>query len=370
MNINFFNLLIITGIIHGFIFSSVILSVKKYKNRANSYLAAVVLFLSLHNVFYWIRDAELHRSIENYDFYYIPWNLLILPMYYSFVRIYFGIKDRLNPIYFAPFILCYIIHLFFLVHSVILKKRSSEINEFVNVFYDVEEYLAALFTVFVIWKTFSWIKKFESKNQKVNEPVNKTNWLKKLLYYGFFICFIWVLATIFNSTTNNKSINESLHYLVWISISILIYWLGYLGVYHGLVFAQRKNLNEHLNSERESTELRKNNKKIEYIIELIKKEKLFLDPLLSITSISNRLEINEQYFSRLFNQFHPEGFSTFINKLRVSQSKKLLLSNEFKNYTVISIGLESGFNSKSSFFRVFREETGKSPAEFRRENMS
>ena len=57
--------------------------------------------------------------------------------------------------------------------------------------------------------------------------------------------------------------------------------------------------------------------------------------------------------------------SDYINEFRVDHSKKLIRDPEFKNYTVVSMGLESGFNSKSTFYSAFKKFTNMTPVEFR-----
>jgi AraC-like DNA-binding protein len=46
--------------------------------------------------------------------------------------------------------------------------------------------------------------------------------------------------------------------------------------------------------------------------------------------------------------------------------KEMLVNPEYKHYTVLGIGLECGFNSKTSFNRIFKEETGLTPTEYKR----
>lgn len=44
----------------------------------------------------------------------------------------------------------------------------------------------------------------------------------------------------------------------------------------------------------------------------------------------------------------------------------MILSNEYNQYTITSIGLEAGFNSNASFYRAFKKECGQSPTEYRK----
>jgi AraC-like DNA-binding protein len=51
--------------------------------------------------------------------------------------------------------------------------------------------------------------------------------------------------------------------------------------------------------------------------------------------------------------------------MRVNQAKSLLLDADYSNYTITSIGLESGFNSKSTFYTVFKKHSGCTPVQFK-----
>ena len=54
--------------------------------------------------------------------------------------------------------------------------------------------------------------------------------------------------------------------------------------------------------------------------------------------------------------------------MRVKQAKKFLLDHKYEGYTIASIGLESGFNSKSAFYDVFKKHTGMTPLAFKNNN--
>jgi len=98
MNINVFNILVISGVIYGFIFSCTIYLERRFKVESSFYLASVVFFLSMSNLYYWIEDADIVTSI-NYILYHIPWGLLVLPYYYLFVQAYFH-KEAKNKHFF------------------------------------------------------------------------------------------------------------------------------------------------------------------------------------------------------------------------------------------------------------------------------
>ena len=56
--------------------------------------------------------------------------------------------------------------------------------------------------------------------------------------------------------------------------------------------------------------------------------------------------------------------------MKISQAKLLLLNPEYEDYTITSIGLESGFNSKSTFYTVFKKHTGLTPNEYKNKELT
>lgn len=89
----------------------------------------------------------------------------------------------------------------------------------------------------------------------------------------------------------------------------------------------------------------------------------YAEPRLSIRDVSRRLATNETYVSRALNQGLGVSFRAFVNRLRVDDAKTALCEGD---EPVLEIGLRVGFSSKATFNRVFREQVGETPTQFRR----
>ncbi|WP_407920992.1 helix-turn-helix domain-containing protein [Flavobacterium cellulosilyticum] len=59
------------------------------------------------------------------------------------------------------------------------------------------------------------------------------------------------------------------------------------------------------------------------------------------------------------------NFLDYINLLRVEKVKKYLIKSDYSSYTIVAIGLECGFNSKSTFYTAFKKFTNVTPSEFK-----
>jgi AraC-like DNA-binding protein len=109
---------------------------------------------------------------------------------------------------------------------------------------------------------------------------------------------------------------------------------------------------------------------ISQLDQLIKSEKIHLDPNLSLVNLSLRLNTNRTHLSQIFNEHHQVSFNDYINELRVKEICRLLISSNDKNFTIDHILACSGFNSKSPFYSAFRKFTGVTPEVFKRINSS
>ncbi|PHS10472.1 MAG: hypothetical protein COA88_01650 [Kordia sp.] len=103
---------------------------------------------------------------------------------------------------------------------------------------------------------------------------------------------------------------------------------------------------------------------IHNITKLFEGEKIFLEHDLSLGKVSERLESNKSYVSRVINEFSGKNFNTFINEYRINEARKLLTQRENWNLTIESIADMVGFKSKSSFNIAFKKFTGITPSYF------
>ncbi len=86
---------------------------------------------------------------------------------------------------------------------------------------------------------------------------------------------------------------------------------------------------------------------------------------ISLDSVSRDLGVNKWAISQMFSQQVNSNFVSYVNSRRVNYSKKLLRTTE---KSLKEIADESGFQSMRSFHRIFKERTGRTPVEYRREN--
>lgn len=114
-----------------------------------------------------------------------------------------------------------------------------------------------------------------------------------------------------------------------------------------------------------------NNKQAQRIADKItaamEQELLHLDPSLSLHKLAKHVVISPNYISQTLNETMDTNFFDFVNKWRIETAKPKIIAKED---TVLNIAMEVGFNARSSFYKVFKKETGKTPSEFRQAHQS
>lgn len=96
------------------------------------------------------------------------------------------------------------------------------------------------------------------------------------------------------------------------------------------------------------------------------KEKPFTKGEVYLKDVAEKLEINQNYLSQSINELTKKNFYDYVNEYRVAEAKKLLTDPESNKMNLLGIGYESGFNSKTSFYTIFKKHTGQTPTEYRK----
>jgi len=206
------------------------------------------------------------------------------------------------------------------------------------------------------------------KNFSSYETIN-LDWLRKLV---FVFGTIWVVLISFATIHHGFSL-FSMHFCtdgLFLSLSLFIILTGYFGL-------KQRDIFSYYLSEGKAKE-QKGNKPTEtylpdadsqqYLQQLdtyMQNRKPFLNPKLTLPQLAAKVDIPYYTLSQVINRSGIHFFD-YVNQYRVEEVKKRMQDPDFKNYTLLGIALESGFNSKSAFNRVFKNITGITPTQYKK----
>lgn len=98
---------------------------------------------------------------------------------------------------------------------------------------------------------------------------------------------------------------------------------------------------------------------------LLEEEHLYRDPGLTLDSMAARLDVHRNTLSRVINLIQNQNFNQYINDFRLREVIERL-SDPADPATILDIAFSAGFRSQQTFYRLFKTETGLSPALFRK----
>ncbi len=91
-------------------------------------------------------------------------------------------------------------------------------------------------------------------------------------------------------------------------------------------------------------------------------DRLYADSDLSLRDLSDVTGATKNHISETLSQHLEVNFFDFVNRCRVDEAKRLLVETD---ETVLAIGYEVGFNSRSTFNEAFKKHGGSTPSAYR-----
>jgi AraC-like DNA-binding protein len=360
---------LIAGAIQGFIFNGVTLLSQKKVDKVIIFLNLTVFFLSLNNMQAWLIAKEFRFDIFFLRQFLVPWYMFIMPMFYMFLIYYLKIEDRVKG-FLNITITLFVIEL--MARTYFIMNASESDVSIIKIYTSFEEIANATFAILLFYKCLQIVFK-QTKLLDFIANYDDIKWLKRFLVLGGLVLSFWVLAIVLN----NYFDDSRAYYPLRLATSILLYWIGYQGFFRytlvndrillrGKLAELKPETTQKTVTQAENSLSEKHQQEFENIANYILNEQRFLDAKLSLDQLSDELEISAGHLSKLINTYSEYNFSDYINSLRVAQAKALLKDDDFDNYTIVAIGLECGFNSRSTFYTAFKKFTNLTPSEYRK----
>ncbi len=162
-----------------------------------------------------------------------------------------------------------------------------------------------------------------------------------------------------------------LHLLQAASFALLastIAWFA-LSTRAGLLVASSNNAPEH--KDRRKPENGNDKHDLKTINRLVAEETLYLEAGLTIAKLASHAKLPEHRLRRLINQhLGYRNFADFLNHYRIDAAKKRLADTEDRHTQVLVIAMDLGYGSLGPFNRAFKERTGQTPTEFRKQMLA
>lgn len=373
---NIWSVIILLGAGQG-LFLSFYLFTKIENRDANKWLAFLLTAVSLHLLEY---AADISGITMKYPFLIaITYPLLfcIGPLYFFYCRYLldkdYHISDK-TLLHFIPSLLVLMMMLpFYLMPSsekvVYIQGQLStgtlKIPTGQLVFMATHVFQTALYVLV----SYKFISKREEDLKRISSDVfavKKLGWLRSFsFYFSIYLLLYFVLVVVL---TFAKSFQIQIDYAMLFITSFAIYSIGYVAIGHPEIFKGTQEIEATESFENTIAPPRNGNKFPELkekLLHYMETNKPYLKSDLKISELADFLTIPYYQLSQFINDEFSVNFYDFINKYRVEEAKKLLIEDT-RNYKILAIAFEVGFNSKATFNRVFKNITELTPSEFKK----
>lgn len=94
--------------------------------------------------------------------------------------------------------------------------------------------------------------------------------------------------------------------------------------------------------------------------------KIFKSPGLTREILAKQLGTNRTYLTNIIMKKTGLNYTQFLNSYRITEAIKILSDKNNDNIPLKALSIELGFNSMTSFYNLFKNHTGMTPATFRK----
>jgi len=355
------------GAAQGILLTLALLSARAGKKIANRLLAALTLTISIV-----IGGAVLLNS--NYVFVYPhlsrlhhPFVFLGGPLLFLYIRELISVKSRFEKkdfLHFIPFLLCLIYLLPYFLSSRAEKMQivsaeyvQSSLGQW---FYIRSAVFIVQFLVYLVL-IIAIIVNYSRRVKQHNLPSDRAV-LFEVRFFVIASLVLWTGALLRYAIDRTGKTNL----LVPLGASVIVYTLGYLKMKRPEPEAISDKQPPGKKYEGSTLTPERAAKYLDKLQHLMADKKPYTDGELTIQKLAEQVSIPANHLSQTINERLGQTFSDFINSYRIEDAKKYLTDPAKNHYSVLAIGEEVGFNSKSSFNAVFKKFVNMTPSEFRK----
>lgn len=350
------------------IFLGVLLLRSRNNHKPNQVLSVLLFLLSFHLILVAFNEREFFITFPHLSR--ISWIIgsLYWPLLFLFVQSLTGywLSRHINFLLFLPFVILLLVMMPYYIQSTDEKRniladfeRASRddfgwINRTVSI-------LHIFFQGLCLW-FYHQIERKVKEEYSASENV-RVHWLRQFLTGTLVVTVLAVLS--FFAKDFGIPIISTFYNFHFIGVVILFYWLSYQALTKPVVFGFHQ-LSAPLAGAQphHSTPPARLDESFNRIQRILEADKLYKRPGLTLTELADSAGLARHIASEAINVKSKGNFFDLINDLRLEEFKRLVNDPSTRHLTILGIAQEAGFNSKASFYAIFKKKTGMTPSEY------
>ena len=377
-SITFFSFIACIGLFLGLVIGTFLLLKKSERNKSNIYLAAIIFFTTLYLIPPFVYFIGWDAGVSFFYRFGRIGGFLIGPMIYFYIQACIQKGFKMRPVLWLHLLPA---ALDFLIIQIPIMMISSELKiEYFTQFMETSVFkhhaeprlIPFLKTIHgVIYSIVSarivlqYRKHLTESTSHINVDFHR--WLLVFCTYLIYPFLVLLLFTLFVGIVINMTAFYFgfVSFIIAVFISLLVKPELFQTFPHQMPqlspIKEKKQKYEksNLQEDRKESFLKK-------LLDYFEKEKPYLSSTLTLADLAEQTQIPSHYLSQVINEKLNCSFLDFVNGYRVKEAQKMFAEGASKQFTILSIAYDSGFNSKSTFYSVFKKHVGMNPGSYRK----
>jgi AraC-like DNA-binding protein len=349
-------------------FAVLLIATKKPYTTANRLMTAWLVLICVELIFALLNS----RVVEMYAFPFVAFTYG--PLLYLYVRFMTNPERKFNwlsLIHFIPFIAFFTVSVIFRnipllkdLRNFFTPDRFISLRIVYSTCFFLSVSIYSILAFIEIRKHQDYLKNIVS----YTSGVITLNWLK-ILSISFYVAFL-ILFILGGLNMIGDFIPFDPYFVVFGFIALFSIAYSFYGIKQPIIFGHEIKVPDEEKKETEKyikSGLKDKQAEVylEKLVSFVETRKPYLDRNLSIQDLSSMTGIPRHHITQVLNEKHKKNFFTFINEYRVREVIARFGDPKNNYFTILGIAYDSGFNSKTSFNSIFKNQTGMTPSEYR-----
>lgn len=380
-----FNGLIIVETALAIIIAFILFVFKKNKN-ANFFLAFFILAYSLSFLPFCFYRNNLLTPTHLLSIITLPANSIIGVLLFYYTSFMTGRVEKLNKkdiihfLVFLVFLVFMIVNAFLYYNNLMTYDTDDKNNIVTPVILLVMIGCGIVNSVIYTLLSYIKIRKYsrDIKNYTSDIESIDMNWLNKIIYFSILSTFVFIICFSLTVSKTSSLYFASIDIVVFI---IMLFILAFYIINQPEVSKENREMYSILNNlsikqnntpakryENVNLDIQTQELYLKLLDEYMEKYKPYLNERITIKDLAEGLKLPYYNLSIAINNLLNKNFYDYINDYRIREVLNHLKESRYDSVNILTIAFKCGFNSKSTFNRVFKIKTGTTPSMYKNGN--
>ena len=338
---------------------------KGINRAANRFLALALVIVILRMAWLLGIDIGLSSYYAHWSWLPLQFSLALGPLIYFYVlkitRPEYKFRSK-NLLHFSPLLLELGAQALEIRDSI---KTGAATNN-TTIFRQLEpilQLLAFISVSFYLYWSFTLIERFYQRlkfNNVSDRYRYELQWLRRLLVGFGLVWLLWIPFTAVDCFYYHRQLSIQAYYPLYLLLAIIMIRIAAKALFRPELAVP--TLASPILKLPTPAALKQ---KGAWLKKAMETNMFYQDAELTLSSLAEKLEMQPKELSRIVNAGLKKNFNDFINEYRVRDAILKMQDPAFDHITLLGTAFDAGFNSKSTFNRIFKQMTGRSPVEYK-----